>query len=601
MEQANPPTIDAIQLAVLTKRFEGIAAKMEHTLLRTARSGIINNGADFSCAILTGDARLVNPGTAIPIHVMSGPDMMAQSMIDLHPDLCRGDAYLHNSPYHGCSHAADQSILVPVIDEAGVHRFTVLAKAHQADIGNSLPTTYMTTARDVFHEGALIFPAVKVQSDYHDIADVIRMCTMRIRVPEQWHGDYLAALGAARIGERELLALGDEVGWPTLEAYVERWFDYSEARMAAALARLPSGRMSARSVHDPFPGTPPEGIPIQVTVTVDAEAERIEVDLRDNPDCLPCGLNLSEACARTAAMIGVFDAIATEVPPNAGSFRMIVVHLREGCVAGIPVHPTSCSLATTNVADRVTNAIHRAIAEHAQGFGMAEGGAVATAANAVISGRDPRAAGAPFVNHLVLADTCGQASPSEDGWLVMGSAGGAGQGFCDSIEVDESLYPIRIAVRGLVADSEGAGRFRGAPSSIVEYGPVDCDLTVLIGSDGEINPPLGARGGLPGAASRHYTRDASGALTERARCGEVVLAPGETVIGISCAGGGYGLPAERDPARVKHDVDEGYLTRTRAEEVYRVVLDDSGEVDTGATVALRAKHRRAEPPEEKGA
>ena len=159
MEQANPPTIDAIQLAVLTKRFEGIAAKMEHTLLRTARSGIINNGADFSCAILTGDARLVNPGTAIPIHVMSGPDMMAQSMIDLHPDLCRGDAYLHNSPYHGCSHAADQSILVPVIDEAGVHRFTVLAKAHQADIGNSLPTTYMTTARDVFHEGALIFPA----------------------------------------------------------------------------------------------------------------------------------------------------------------------------------------------------------------------------------------------------------------------------------------------------------------------------------------------------------------------------------------------------------------------------------------------------------
>ena len=43
--------------------------------------------------------------------------------------------------------------------------------------------------------------------------DIVRMCQMRIRVPEQWWGDYLATLGAARIGEREILALGREVGW----------------------------------------------------------------------------------------------------------------------------------------------------------------------------------------------------------------------------------------------------------------------------------------------------------------------------------------------------------------------------------------------------
>ena len=43
------------------------------------------------------------------------------------------------------------------------------------------------------------------------------MCRMRIRVPEQWWGDYLALLGAARIGERELLALGREVGWDALD------------------------------------------------------------------------------------------------------------------------------------------------------------------------------------------------------------------------------------------------------------------------------------------------------------------------------------------------------------------------------------------------
>ena len=44
----------------------------------------------------------------------------------------------------------------------------MLAKAHQADCGNALPTTYIAEARNVYDEGALIFPCVKVQRDYRD-------------------------------------------------------------------------------------------------------------------------------------------------------------------------------------------------------------------------------------------------------------------------------------------------------------------------------------------------------------------------------------------------------------------------------------------------
>ena len=122
---------------------------------------------------------------------------MARTMTDHHPILRRGDAFLHNSPYHGCTHPADHSILIPVINDQGRHRFTVLAKAHQADCGNSLPTTYMGAALDVYNEGALIFPAVKIQENYQHVMDIIRMCRMRIRVPDQWWGDYLAMVGAA--------------------------------------------------------------------------------------------------------------------------------------------------------------------------------------------------------------------------------------------------------------------------------------------------------------------------------------------------------------------------------------------------------------------
>ncbi|MGO4842561.1 hydantoinase B/oxoprolinase family protein, partial [Rhizobiaceae sp. 2RAB30] len=97
-------------------------------------------------------------------------------------------------------------------------------------------------------------------------------------------------------------------------------------------------------IHDPFPGTPAEGVAVKALLDVDAGAGHITIDLTDNIDCLPSGLNLSEACARTAAMIGVFNSLDHNVPRNAGSFRRITVKLRENCVVGIPVHPASCSV-----------------------------------------------------------------------------------------------------------------------------------------------------------------------------------------------------------------------------------------------------------------
>jgi N-methylhydantoinase B len=594
-ERAGSGRIDGVKLAVLSRRLDSIAARMQNTLLRTARSGVINNGRDFSCCILTADARLITVGESLPIHVMAGPDLMSRTMLEFHPHLERGDAFLHNSPYHGCSHPADHSILVPVIDDVGRHRFTVMAKAHQADIGNAQPTTYMATARDVYEEGALIFPCVRMQRAYRDVEDIVRLCEMRIRVPEQWRGDYLASLGAARIGERELLALGAEIGWDSLLEFVETWFDYSEQRMGGALKRLPSGRVIGVSVHDPFPGTPETGVPVRTVVSIDPVAARIEVDLRENVDCLPCGLNLSEATARTAAMIGVFNGIGATVPPNAGSFRRIGIRLRDNCAVGVPRHPTSCSLATTNLADRVINAVQAALAQLGDGFGMAEHGAIMSAGDGVISGRDARRGGVPFVNQVILGQTLGGASPTADGWLTILTPGTAGMCLWDSVEIDELQYPIRVQERRLVPDSEGAGRWRGAPALSVEFGPVQDPVDVIFAVDGRINGPIGVQGGLAGAPARNYRRLTSGERVELDGLVAIRLATDETIVGVCCGGGGYGRPVDRDPARVARDVAEGYVTRSRAETVYGVVFNAAGALDATATERRRSDLRRGEP------
>ncbi|MFX3653922.1 MAG: hydantoinase B/oxoprolinase family protein [Paracoccaceae bacterium] len=578
--------LDGVELALLISRVEGVARKMANTLLRTGRSGVLNIARDFSCCIITADDRLLATAESLPIHVLSGPDMMAASVREHHPVLARGDAFLHNSPYHGCSHPADHTLLVPVIDDAGVHRFTVVAKAHQADCGNSEPTTYMGAARDVYHEGALIFPGVRVQKDYRDVEDIIRMCMLRIRVPEQWWGDYLAMLGAARIGERELLALGAEIGWERLGDFTETWFDYSEARMRAALSALPSGRGSWTSTHDAVPGTPEAGVPINVTVEVDAAAERIAVDLTDNMDALPCGLNLSEACARTSAMIGVFNSIDPTVPKNAGAFRRIDIRLKENSVCGVPRHPTSCSVATTNIADRVANSVQAALAEMKDGIGMAETGAILPASIGVVSGYDPEK-GEPYVNQLFLAFTGGSAGPHADAWITLGHVGNAGLCYQDSIELDELRQPLLVETRRFLTDSEGAGRTKGGAGMLVEFGPTRGDMAVAFVSDGTYNPAKGVRGGGLGGAAYQAIRRKDGAVEPTPNCAVVTLATGETIISHCCGGGGYGRPEERAPERVARDVREGWVSPDRARDVYRVALDGAGAVDAAETARLR--------------
>jgi N-methylhydantoinase B len=578
--------LNGAQLAILNSRMEGVVRKMANTLLRTGRSGVLNRAKDFSCCIVTAGCELLAAAESLPIHVLSGPDMMAQTMKEFHPDLKRGDAFFHNSPYHGCSHPADLTILVPVIDDAGVHRFTVVAKAHQADIGNSEPTTYMATARDVYNEGALIFAAVQVQRDYKDIDDIIRMCELRIRVPEQWRGDYLATIGSVRIGERELLALGKDVGWDTLDAFATQWLDYSEARMIETIKAMPGRSASGSSTHDPFPGLPDEGVTVTAHIAVDPAAAIISIDLTDNPDCLPSGLNLSEACSRTAAMMGVFNSIEHHGPKNAGAFRRIEVKLRRGCIAGITEHPFSCSAATTNISDRVANSVQRAFSEISDGVGMAEIGAVMSPSCGVISGVDARN-GKPFVNQVFIAFSAGAATSVADAWWTIAHVGNGGMCCLDGIELDELYQPLLIKSRGFVTDTEGAGRFTGAPSTFVEFGPIKGSFDVAYGADGFINAPRGVRGGGSGGGCDQFLRRTDGSVEQLPTCAQVSVQQGETLLVTSTGGGGYGPPSERDPARVAHDVREGWLSRYRAQIIYNVAIGNDGAVHETETKALR--------------
>jgi N-methylhydantoinase B len=580
---------DPILLAVMANRLDGIVREMTNTLLRTGRSAILNTARDFSCSIVTADNRLLSAAEGLPIHIV-GSQYLTEAMDELHPDARKGDAFLHNDPYHGNTHHADHTILVPVFC-GGEHVFTAVAKAHQADCGNGQPTTYAAYAKDIYEEGALNFPCVRVQRDYEHVDDVIRMCRARIRVPDQWYGDYLATLGAARIGERRLEDLVAKYGVEAVRSFCDAWFDYSERLMVRELSELPAGRLVGTGRHDPVPGLVPDGIPLRVEIAIDPAEAMVDVDLRDNIDCVPAGFNESRACAISSVIIGVFNQLPRPVPHNEGSFRRIRVHLRENCVAGIPLHPTCCSVATTNVADRLINITQSAFAGLGDGYGLAEGAVGSGPGFGVISGADARRGDASYINQVYFASSGGPGAPSEDGWLFYGIPVCAGLMYRDSIEVAEQKYPIVIDEVRLLADSEGAGRFRGAPGSRVRFGPTDRPMTVAYVIDGHHDPPRGVLGG--GDAQPHdvVRRTADGAEHELPKVGAVELVPGETVVSVTNGGGGYGPPSERDPERVRRDVEAGYVSAGRAAEVYGVAVlrqaDGRCAVNAEATARLR--------------
>jgi N-methylhydantoinase B len=577
----------SLDLALIASRMEGVCREMTNTLQRSGRSSVLSMGRDFSVAIVTAEGELLASAESIPVHVL-GIELQAQSVLKAHPDMEEGDAFLHNDPYSGNTHHADHAILVPVFHE-GRHVFTACAKAHQADAGNAVPTTYSPRARDIYEEGALNFPGVRIQRGFSDVEDIIRICMQRIRVPEQWYGDYLAALGAARIGARRLQHLCDQYGSSTLVNFVRDWLDYSERRMRSAISRLPPRVVHGKIRTDPLPGAP-DGVELSTRIAVDPDRGSVEIDLRENPDCIPAGVNLSMATSLSAAAVGLFNSINADVPHNSGSFRCLEILLRENCVVGIPLHPTSCSMATTHVADRLVNMTQAALTELGDGYGLAEGGLGMPPCLAVVSGNDPRTGGTAYVNQLMLGATGGPGGPKADGWVNYVMPVVAGLQYRDSVEIDELKYPLHVHEQRLVIDSGGAGRHRGAPGSRLVFSTKAERMTVVHAIDGHLRPPRGVRGGQAGSAADAFILTQEEDRLELDMIATVELLPGQRLVSLSSGGGGYGAPSRRDPASVVADVNERWISAAAAVETYRVALVEHGlewRLDTAATQALR--------------
>jgi len=585
-------TTEPYLMSVLSSRMFCTGIEMTNTMIRTARSLLMSICRDLSTAICDRNADVISLPPCIPVHVANMGLTVSPALN--HPEgVQEGDLFLNNSPYNGNTHHADYTYIAPVFND-GELMFWTAAKGHQADCGNSIPSTYHPTALDVYEEGALDWPCVKIQKGYKDVYDLIHMAKMRIRVPDQWYGDYLAGVGSARIGERQLKELCEEYGNDVIKEFCDSYQEYGKIRMIEGIKKLPAGTWDYRISHDRIPDLLPQ-IDIHIIATINPDEGYIILDLTDNEDSQLCGLNLCEATALASARTGVLNRMPADMPHNEGAMSRIQVKMREGCVVGKAKLPYSSSVATTNVADRLISGVQCLFNQITEldNTGMAEGGAVQCPAVSVISGKDWRRDDEPYVNQLFCGMTGGPGVRGHDGWVTYQYPCTGGGLYWTSTEIMEQRYPVLVREEEVIQDGLGAGQWDSAPACQFILAPRKHPMMAAYSCDGQDNLPKGAKGGLEGHKSgawKYTIADGLEMKTGLPPFANPEMKFGEAIVSHSSSGGGYGDPLDRDPELVRHRAREGWISVEFAKNVYGVILDTKPElfaVDVKATERLR--------------
>lgn len=578
MDAATTAKVDPVTVEIVRRGVIAVTEEMKTNLMRTAYNLIIYEALDFTVGLFTKEGETVSIGLGLPMFIRGMAETVKAKIRHFgYENIHEGDILVTNDAYTTGSHLNHFTFTMPVFHEGALIGFTC-CMAHWLDVGGTLGT--VTT--DIYSEGIQI-PIVKYRRRGEVNQDLVDIIAMNVRLPEKALGDLRAQIVAVTTGERRYLELVRRYGWPAVRESIRVIMDQSEALARANTASIPDGVYEAESFMDDDGIEIGEPVPIRVRIV--KQGDRMTIDLSDVSKQVPgfynSGVTTGIACAQVA-----FKCLAapTDYPVNEGSFRPLEVIMPMGTVVSAE-RPAPMRVWMTypmTVIDTVFKAMAKAIP------GRVAAGHHADLVFPNIHGINPNDGKFYIVGIGPLGGGWG-AKATEDGMSATVCMND-GDTHNSPIEQIEAKYPVLVERYTLREDSGGAGRFRGGLGcEQVVQALAPFQLTTRI--DRMHCKPWGLEGGQDGAGNEIGLRRAGAWQHEfpNAKVFNVRLKPGDAYMVRSGGGGGFGPPEEREPALVARDVREGYVSRAVALDVYRVVLDASGEVDEAATRRLRAR------------
>ncbi len=167
------------------------------------------------------------------------------------------------------------------------------------------------------------------------------------------------------------------------------------------------------------------------------------------------------------------------------------------------------------------------------------------------------------------------------------------------VEIIEATYPLMVRRYGLVSNSEGPGKFRGGMGMFREITFLEKETTLTISSDRNKIRPWGVFDGKSASPAQCRLVDSKGNDLEIPSKATLRVEKGDTMTTVTSGGGGWGNPYERDPEKVRWDVQEDLVSIERAQTEYGVILTgDPPEIVQEGTEETRGRKRKQQHEEE---
>jgi N-methylhydantoinase B len=461
-------------------------------------------------------------------------------------DLSPGDVFIANHPYEtGAAHVPDLTTLAPIFHDGRLVAYCGNI-AHKADFGGAVPGSVSGQATELYQEG-LLLPPVRLIQGGRPVAEVERIVRANVRNPALVMGDVRTQVGVARLGAERVASLFERYGAATLAAAFDATLAASARALRSHLAGWRRGTNAAEAFLDDDGVN--VGQPVRLHVVVTVEDERVRFDFRESADQTRGPLNLRPSLVEGTCHYALLAMTDPELPYNDGIRPLVDVVLRPGSVlAAQPPAPVSSYIMTIHrLTDLVLEALAPFCPERATAHGGGSGGSI------TIGWGDAVRTGRSYVQYEIFGSAYG-GSHGQDG--ESGVSVHLANLQITPIEIVESEFPARVTRFELIPDSGGTGRWRGGLGFRRDYEVLQPGRLIRR-ADRVVIPPRGLAGGAPGRASRFVLHPDSPEPRVLPASATVALDTGDTFRIETAGGGGYGSPAERDPAAAAEDRREG--------------------------------------------
>ena len=618
---------DRFTATVLSSRFNYITEHMCSALLRTAFSPIIRDWYDFGATLVgprSGDYLTASISNTLVFFTGTMMDAVRNTVEEYGADrLHPGDVLICNDPYRAGTHVNDLLFVLPVFVEGEIISF-VNIRAHQFDMGGTVPGGFSGTKANVYENG-LVVPPMALYREGVPSREAFTLLLNNIRFGEIIEPDLKNTVAALRLGACAIEETVQRYGATAYLGAMRYACDASEERMEEALRSLPDGEYEGEDIIDADGQDDSEQYRIKVRITI--RGARAEVDVSGTSRQARTSINATVLDAKSTVLVALKFLFDPRGEFTSGAMRPVDLVIPNGTVlSALPPHgavflyfePTNALLSA------ILKAFAPVLGERAIAGDM--GG------NNIHNAAGIRGDGSPWLSGAQVGGEHGPwgATSHGDGENYMVTL--QANGLDPAVEAIEADVPVVVMRKESVVDTGGAGAHRGGAAQLRDSLWLTDAVHHTMALRFKIASGFGVHGGRDGRTGGVWLWDENTDAAQQLPVNDDVYANAVAVAGIldpiskaptregvytyfasqrnwstkrmaafryiTNAGGGWGNPLDRDPRRVLVDVRDGYISMEAARREYGVALQgdpveapEQLSIDVGETERLRASMR----------